>query len=142
MEVKIMPINHILRGKIAVRGRARGEALVTQTPLTFMGGVDTERGTFNEFLYPELKGFSMAGRILVFPFGKGSTGDSLRLWRCVQNDVGPIGIINIVADPILVQGALMVNIPIVYGLERDIFDIIKTGDLVEIDDNEVKHVDS
>ena len=132
-----MPIKRILTGKIAVRGKAKGKALVTQIPLTFMGGVDTESGTFNEFLYAELKGFSMAGRILVFPFGKGSTGDSIRLWRCVQNDVGPIGIINIVADPILVQGAIIANIPMVYDLRETIFDFIKTGDLIAIDGNKI-----
>lgn len=132
-----MPIKRILTGKIAVRGKVKGKALVTQIPLTFMGGVDTESGTFNEFLYAELKGFSMAGRILVFPFGKGSTGDSIRLWRCVQNDVGPIGIINIVADPILVQGAIIANIPMVYDLRETIFDFIKTGDLIAIDGNKI-----
>jgi len=36
----------------------------------------------------------------------------------------------------------MVNIPMVYGLERGIFEIIKTGDLVEIDANEVRLVGS
>jgi predicted aconitase with swiveling domain len=134
---KIMAIKHVLIGKAAVPGKAKGRALVTESPLTFMGGVDYENGTFDDHLYPELRGLSMAGQILIFPFGKGSTGDSVRLWRCVQNNVGPIGIINIVADPILVQGAILANIPMVYDLERGIFNIMKTGDMVSIDGNKV-----
>lgn len=132
-----MTIKRVLTGKAAVRGKAKGRALITESPLTFMGGVDYENGTFDDYLYPELRGLSMAGQILIFPFGKGSTGDSVRLWRCVQNNVGPIGIINIVADPILVQGAILASIPMVYDLGRSIFDIIKIGDMISIDGNRV-----
>lgn len=127
----------ILTGTIAVSGKVKGEALVSHHPLTFMGGVDTEKGTFNDLLYPELKGLTMAQRILIYPFNKGSTGDSIRLWRCVQNDVGPSGIINAVADPILVQGSIIANIPMVYNIDISTLNSIKTGDLVEIDGDKV-----
>lgn len=127
----------VIKCKVAVKGHVRGAALVLPKALSYMEGVNTETGQFYETEYPELTGENLKDKIMVYPWAKGSTGDCLRLWRAHENGVGPAGIINIIADPILVQGALMSGIPLVYEPARNPLEIIKSGDLVEIKDDTV-----
>lgn len=134
MEVKVL--RRTYRGRAAVRGNVEGEALVSRTPISFMAGFNTEKGIFIEPGH-ELEGRSIAGRILVYPYGKGSSGDFARLWRCSKHNVAPVGIINHRAEPIHVQGAIIADIPLVYGLTMDELSSIKTGDYVRIEDDRV-----
>ena len=62
----------VLTGRVIKAGRARGVALVSSEPISFFGLVDAETGTVIEKGHP-LEGQSVAGRVLVFPTGKGST---------------------------------------------------------------------
>ena len=99
--------------------------------------MNTETGEFNEESYPELKGANLRGKIIIYPYAKGSCGDTIRLWRTCMNGVGPAGIINHYADPILVQGAILSDIPLVYEPDKDPLEIASTGDWVTINDREV-----
>lgn len=127
----------VIKCKVAVKGYAEGNALVLHKALSYMEGVNTETGEFNEESYPELKGTNLKGKIMIYPYAKGSTGDSTRLWRAKRNAVGPAGIINHFADPILVQGAILSNIPLVYEPDKDPLKIASTGDWVVINNGEV-----
>ncbi|MEM2574643.1 MAG: DUF126 domain-containing protein, partial [Candidatus Jordarchaeales archaeon] len=49
---------------------AEGEALVSESPISFLGNVNPETGIIQN--HP-LEGESVAGRVLVFPTGVGST---------------------------------------------------------------------
>ena len=134
--MEVNPLKRIYRGRAAVKGEAEGDALVSETPISFMAGFNTEKGIFIEPGH-ELEGKSIAGQILVYPYGKGSSGDFARLWRCVKHGVAPAGIINHRADPIHVQGAIIANIPMVYGLTMDDILSIKTGDHIWIKGDKV-----
>lgn len=127
----------VIKCKVAVKGYAEGNALVLHKALSYMEGVNTETGKFNEESYPELKGTNLKGKIIIYPYAKGSTGDTTRLWRAKRNGVGPAGIINHFADPILVQGAILSNIPLVYEPDKDPLKIASTGDWVIINNGEV-----
>lgn len=109
------------------------EAFVSPKPISFMGGVNVEKGTIIDEHNP-LYGKSFAGKILVYPFGKGSTGDAIRLWRCCYNQVGPLAIINDDPDPIHVEGALMANIGIFFKCSQIPTQAIHTGDILHIKD--------
>ena len=85
-----------------VGGDVTGEAIVSQLPLSFLGGVNSETGKIIDSHNP-LCGQSMEGKILIYPFSKGSTGDCMRLWRTCFNGKGPIAIINTTPDPIHVE---------------------------------------
>lgn len=117
---------------VAVEGEAQGHALVLSKALSYMEGVNTETGEFYEAEYSELKGQNLKDKIMVYPYAKGSTGDCLRLFKAYENGVGPAGIINIVADPILVQGALLCGIPFLYAPDQNPLEVISSGDWVEI----------
>jgi predicted aconitase with swiveling domain len=127
----------IINCKPAVSGHAEGEALIISQGLSFLEGVNMETGEFNEEAYPELKGENLRGKIVIYPYGKGSCGDTIRLWRTCMNGVGPAGIINRYADPILVQGAMLADIPLVYEPDKDPLEMARSGDRVTINNGEV-----
>jgi hypothetical protein len=118
-----------LKGRIISRGVAEGEALVTDQPISFYGGVDPDKGIIVEKGH-ELEGKEIKGRILVFPNGKGSTVGSYTLYRLKKNGVAPAGMINKECETVVAVGAIISEIPCV-----DKIDIskIKTGDKIRIE---------
>jgi len=101
-----------LKGRIIFKGKAKGQALVTKDQISFFGGVDPEKGIVTEKGH-ELEGKSIAGRILVFPSGKGSTVGSYGLFRLKKNGVAPAGMINKECEAIVAVGAIISEIPMV-----------------------------
>ncbi|MHB9032967.1 MAG: DUF126 domain-containing protein [Anaerolineae bacterium] len=101
-----------LPGRSLVAGTAEGPAMVSRTPLSFLGGVDPETGRIIEPSHP-LQGQAVAGMILVFPSGKGSTVGSYVLYRLAKAGLAPKAIINISSEPIVAVGALISGIPLI-----------------------------
>jgi predicted aconitase with swiveling domain len=122
-----------LHGRAILRGKARGPALVSPVAIGFLGGVDAETGMIVEPGHP-LQGQSIAGRVLVFPTGKGSTVGSYTLYRLAKRGLAPAAIINARSEAIVAVGAIIANIPMV-----DRVDIaqIKSGDRVEVHGEDV-----
>ena len=122
-----------LKGRIIYKGKAEGEALVTEMPISFYGGVDPNTGVVIEKGH-QLNGQSVKGKILVFPQGKGSTVGSYTLYRMKKNGVAPAGMINKECETIVAVGAIISEIPFV-----DKVDVskIKTGDKVKVEDGVV-----
>ncbi len=122
-----------LKGRIISRGKADGEALVTEQPISFYGGVDPNTGVVTEKGH-ELQGQSVKGKILVFPQGKGSTVGSYTLYRMMKNGAAPAGMVNRECETIVAVGAIISEIPCV-----DKIDIakIKTGNHVQIEGDTV-----
>lgn len=123
-----------LRGRVIRKGHAQGEALVSQEPIGFFGGVDPDTAIIVESGH-ELEGQSISNRILVFPRGKGSTVGSYTLYRLRQSGRSPAGIINAQSEAIVAVGAIIAEIPMV-----DCVDIsrLETGDTVSIEGNTVE----
>jgi hypothetical protein len=125
-----------LRGKIVKRGKARGEALVTSQPISFLGGVDPSTGVVVERGH-ELEGQSINEKILVFPGGKGSTVGSYVIYQLTKNGVGPAAILTRQAEPIVAVGAIIAEIPMVHKFDKDPVQSIKTDDLITVDGEKV-----
>ena len=119
----------VLTGRVIKHGQASGRALVSPEPLSFFGMVDAETGVVVERGHP-LEGESVAGRVLVFPTGKGSTVGSYILYRLAKAGRAPAAIINAESEPIVAVGAIISDIPMV-----DQVDIqqIHTGDPVSVE---------
>jgi hypothetical protein len=122
------------KGRIIKKGAAKGIALVSKAPVSFFGFVDPETGVVTEKGH-ELFGRSVKGRILVFPYGKGSTVGSYALYRMKKEGSAPIGIINVECEPIVAVGAIISDIPCVDRI--DISKIV-SGDTVEISEGIVR----
>ena len=102
---------HIVARSIS-RGVGTGELLVSPAPISFLSGVDPETGIIVEKGHP-LYGKCIAGTVLAFPFGKGSTVGSYVLYALSRNGHAPAAIINEEAEPIIVTGAIIAKIPMI-----------------------------
>ncbi len=127
-----------MRGRVIYAGQARGRALVTRMGISFFGGVDPETGLIVERGH-ELEGQSIAGRVLVFPRGKGSTVGSYTLYRLKRNGLAPAAIINSECDPVTAVGCIIAEIPCLDHLPLDRF---RTGDEVVVEGERVRVVAS
>jgi predicted aconitase with swiveling domain len=118
-----------LIGRKISTGQAVGEALVTSMGISFYGGVDPETGRVVEKGH-ELEGQSIAGRVLVFPTGKGSTVGSYTLYRLKKAGLAPAAIVNLESETITAVGCIISDIPCVdhIPIER-----LKTGMQVRVD---------
>jgi uncharacterized protein len=114
------------------KGHAKGEVIVTKDSLSFLGGVDPKTGVIIDSLH-ELYGKKISGKILVIPSGKGSTVGSYVLFQMAKNKTAPSAIISLKAEPIIATGAIMAEIPMVDQPDVDILNILKEGDIVEVD---------
>jgi predicted aconitase with swiveling domain len=85
---------------------------VTNDGISFYGGVDPDTGKVVEVGH-ELEGQSIAGKILVFPMGKGSTVGSYTLYRMKKNNTAPAAIVNKQIDTIIAVGCIISEIPCV-----------------------------
>ncbi|MGB9959372.1 MAG: DUF126 domain-containing protein [Candidatus Bathyarchaeales archaeon] len=118
-----------LKGRGIVEGSCKAEALVSTKPISFLGDIDPKTGKVvgkNLDIYGEC----ITGKVLCFPHGHGSTVGSYVLYALAKNKLAPKAIVNEKADPVIVVGAVIANIPMI-----DKIDIgsIKTGEIVEID---------
>jgi uncharacterized protein len=121
-----------LKGCKVVKGKAKGEAVVSHQPIGFAGGVNPETGQIVEKDH-ELEGMNITGKILIFPVEKGSTGGSDIIYEMAKMNKGPSGMINLRAKSIVVVGAILSDIPVVDRLDGNPLELIKTGDYVEMD---------
>ncbi len=121
-----------IKARSISRGIASGEVLLSSEAIGFLGGVDPETGDVIEQGHP-LEGKNIAGKILVFPNGKGSTVGSYVMLQLVKNNKAPAAIINISAEPIIVVGAIISGIPMVDQPEKDVYQILKDGQRIEVD---------
>src|SRR5512141_1167194 len=119
----------ILNGRKISSGNAAGEALVTSMGISFYGGVDPQTGCVVEKGH-ELEGQSIAGRVLVFPTGKGSTVGSYTLYRLKKAGLAPAAIINVEAETITAVGCIISDIPCVDHIR---IEEIQTGMQVSVD---------
>ena len=101
-----------LKARIISKGTATGELLVSKDPISFYGGVDPNTGILVEKGHA-LEGKSIAGKVLYFPRGKGSTVGSYTLYRLKKNGKAPAAIINAECEPIVAVGAIISDIPLV-----------------------------
>lgn len=99
-----------LIGRMIYPGRVSGQALVTTMGISFYGGVDPDTGQIVEKGH-QLEGQSIAGKILVFPTGKGSTVGSYTLYRLKHNGLAPAAILNAECETITAVGCIISEIP-------------------------------
>ena len=129
--------SEIIKCRRISKGHAKGEVLITKDPLSFLGGVDPHTGVVIDQGH-ELYGEKISDKILVIPSGKGSTVGSYVIFQMAKSKTAPKAIISIEAEPIIATGAIMAGIPMVHHPEAPILDILKNGDIIEVDaDNEV-----
>jgi uncharacterized protein len=121
-----------IRGRCVVPGIARAQALVTRDRLSGWGGVDPRTGTIVETRH-ELRGQSFAGKVLVFPGAKGSSGWSAQFHMARVLGMAPAAwLFNRMCTKIAL-GAVVSHAPAMTDFDQDPLTLIQTGDWVEVD---------
>jgi len=121
----------LIRGRGISTGKANGPLLVSPQPISFLSGVDPDSGIIVEKGHP-LQGQCIAGKVLVFPYGKGSTVGSYVLYALSRNGHAPSAIVNAEAEAIIATGAIIGEIPMIDRVDIPITRL-KNGTLVTVD---------
>jgi predicted aconitase with swiveling domain len=95
----------VLTGKISHPGVAEGEVLLLTEPVSFWGGVD-HHGEIIDVHHAQHKA-KMTNKILVMPSGRGSSSATAVLAELIRTGDGPLAIVMLQCDTILVIGALV-----------------------------------
>ena len=122
----------VIAGHTVSKGVASGEVLISETPISFLGGIDPKTGEIIEKNHPK-EGVTIANRVFIFPHGKGSTVGSYVIYSLKKNGVAPCAMINLASETIVSVGAIISDIPLVDRLEQDPLAIFNDGDFVEVD---------
>jgi len=122
----------VLRGRKVVGGVAEGEALVTKERISGWGGIDPRTGTVIETRH-ELRGKSFAGKVLVFPGAKGSSGWSAQFHVARLAGAAPLAMVFNEMTTKIALGAVVTHAPSVTDFDRNPLDVIATGDWVKVD---------
>jgi len=132
-----------LIGRPVIAGSAEGIALVSKEPLSFWGGYNANTGEIIDRRH-ERSGAVAAGRVFVFPQGKGSSTSSAVLLESIRKGAAPAAIINLKTDPILALGVIVADelyrrsLPIVVLPDEDFFSISEGDHLAVEPDGTVK----
>ena len=124
----------LLKGRTISPGLAEGEAIVSQDPIVFNLGIDAESGVIVEKGH-DLEGKCTQGKILVFPYGKGSTGGAWTIYRMGVRKSGPTAMVCQNSEVLTTVGSIIGNIPVVDGFSLEQLSKIKTGDHLRVDGN-------
>lgn len=121
----------LIKGRGISKGRGEGPLLVSPAPLSFLSGVDPATGIIVEKGHP-LQGRCIAGKVLAFPYGKGSTVGSYVIYALSRNGHAPAAIINTEAESIIATGAIIGKIPMIDHIEIPM-DRLRNGVHVVVD---------
>jgi len=130
MEMKSSEIT--LKCHKIIGGYGEGEALVSHEPICFYL-TEPKTGVVRERSH-ELAGKNLANKVLVFPSGKASSVVQIDgLFKLASNNVAPKAMIVKDVETVLIVSAFIAKVPLVDKLEKDPFEIIRTGDFVKVD---------
>ena len=117
--------------KVIVKGKVQGIALVAKNPMNFLGAVDKKTGKVRDEKH-DLFGKSLAEKILVFPYGVGSSVGAYTIYSIKSNKCAPQAMICLKADLTTASGCALANIPLVVA-SKDEYDSIKDGAKIILD---------
>lgn len=121
-----------IRAHTVSAGKAEGEAVVYEGPFSFLGDLDPATGTIPVPRH-QLEGTSLANKVFVFTTGKGSSGGDCAAWAAKKNGTAPAAIICLESEPVLSGAVIASEIPTVDRPEKNVLELIKTGDYVRVD---------
>jgi predicted aconitase with swiveling domain len=122
----------VLTGRGLVGGVAEGEALVTREAISGWGGVEPRKGRVIESRH-ELVGQSFAGKVLVFRGAKGSSGWSGMFHMSRLMGSAPAAMVFTTMNTKIALGVVVTHVPAITDLDGDPFELIRTGDWVQVD---------
>ena len=117
--------------KVIVKGKVQGITLVAKNPMNFLGAVDKKTGKVKDEKH-DLFGKSLTEKILVFPYGVGSSVGAYTIYSIKSNKCAPQAMICLKADLTTASGCALANIPLIV-VSKDEYDSIKDGTKITLD---------
>ncbi len=114
----------IMKGRAISPGYAEGTAVTYPEAFSFLGGVDGSTGDLH------VRDGNIAGRVFLFPNGKGSTVGSYVIYDLMVHGKAPLALVNRNAETIVTTGAVISSVPMVDGIDVSLF---RDGDRVAVD---------
>ena len=118
----------ILKGRVIFPGEAEGKVVKCKDPVVILGDITPEKGIVE-------KCGTIKDKIFVFPRGAGSTVGSYTLYALRYYGTAPRAIIVQEAEPIVVAGAIIAEIP---TIDRVDIEKMNNGDYVKIKDGTIE----
>ncbi|HSW05037.1 aconitase X swivel domain-containing protein [Aquabacterium sp.] len=122
----------VIRGRKVVPGVAEAEALVSHERISGWGGVDPRDGRIIETRHA-LRGQSFAGKVLVFPGAKGSSGWSAQFHVARVMGTAPAAWLFNQMTTKIALGAVVSHAPAMTDFDIDPLTVIRSGDWVRVD---------
>ena len=120
------------KGGCGVPGGGEGEGLFTGRQISGLGGIDSRTGTCVGTRH-ELRDISFAGKVLVFPGAKGSSGWSNAFHLTRTFGVAPAAMLFNEMTTKVALGAVVTRAPCMTDFDQNPLDVIQTGDWVRVD---------
>ncbi|HJE23783.1 MAG TPA: DUF126 domain-containing protein [Methylorubrum populi] len=121
-----------LKAHPGIGPEVRGLALVARDDFSARYDLDRVQGVFSRQSHA-LFGQSYVGRILVLNTAKGGVASAWMLRDMVERGLAPAGLLFNRVNPILAQGAVFANLPLMDRFEGDVTDLIASGDEIVLD---------
>lgn len=118
--------------KRAVGPSAQGEALISSKPFSPRYDIDQQKGTFSRPGHP-LEGRSFANKILFFSGVMGGIMGGWVFFELRSRGLAPAALVFGRTNPVMVQGAILAEIPILDGIDPSALEAIQDGDVVRVD---------
>jgi hypothetical protein len=116
-----------------VKGRVEGEALVCSKAFSFLGDVDMDTGEIIAKGH-EHEGQTIAGKVMIYPETKGSSGGCVVLTVLAKQGKQPAALVlEKPADTNIVEGAILARVPLVCEPEEDLIRTVPNGARVTVD---------
>lgn len=116
-----------------VKGRVTAPAFVCRKAFSFLGDVDMDTGEIIAKGH-EHEGETIAGKVMIYPETKGSSGGCLVLMVLAKQNRQPAAIVlSKPADPNIVEGAILAGVPLLCEPRQDLISSVPHGALVTVD---------
>ncbi len=140
-------VRETVKGRGVTPGYGEGKALTSKKPFMFAHGVEPRTGEIID-IRSDLLGENIKGKVLIFPFGKGSTTGSAWFLETIRQGNGPSAVINVETESIIASAIVMarllygITIPLVDRLEKDISEMVTKDTIIQVngDTGEIRMV--
>lgn len=109
-----------------------GEALVMKEGFSPRYDLNRTNGIITRIGH-SCEGQSIKDRILVIPTSKGGVAGGWAFYDLLNKGIAPKALVFGKLNPVMVQGAILADMPITEGWAEDALDVIATGDRVKVE---------
>ena len=113
-----------------MRGKVSGKVLKSSQSINFLGAIDKKTGEVTDQKH-DLFGKKIAGSVLVFPNGIGSSVGAYTIYSLKANNVAPVAMVCQKVDLTVASGCALANIPL-FILSPDEYENMKDGDEISL----------